>query len=199
MTFETFDQSDEETWPDQKIPTYLPTHLPNYLPTFLCTSIREHPKGAIIGICDIWDTDYNTGNWEPGLMTIFVTWQLIVTLDSIRNSCDVSTNILIFCCRRDYGNFCHTFYCCCPIVFHCQCWLSCLLIVCCFVLVAPYVPILSFPAECPKSAASLPNMAHWSHCSSTEIFHHWNTIMMIMVVRMTSVYTIHSDHNLCWI
>ena len=59
------------------------------LPTYLCTSIREHPKGAIIGICDIWDTDYNTDNWEPGLMTIFVTWQLIVTLDSIRNSCDV--------------------------------------------------------------------------------------------------------------
>ena len=39
--------------------------------------------------CDIWDTDYNTDNWEPGIMTIFVTWQLIVTLDSIRNSCDV--------------------------------------------------------------------------------------------------------------
>ena len=42
-------------------------------------------KGAIIGTCDIWDTD----NWEPELMTIFVTWQLIVTLDSICNSCDV--------------------------------------------------------------------------------------------------------------
>ena len=46
-------------------------------------------KGAIIGTCDIWDTDNNTDNWEPGLMTMFVTWQLIVTLDSIRNSCDV--------------------------------------------------------------------------------------------------------------
>ena len=22
--------------------------------------------------CDIWDTDYNTDNWEPGIMTIFV-------------------------------------------------------------------------------------------------------------------------------
>ena len=39
--------------------------------------------------CDIWDTDYNTDNWEPGIMTIFVPWQLIVTLDSIHNSCDV--------------------------------------------------------------------------------------------------------------
>ena len=60
-----------------------------YIPTFLSTSIREHPKGAIIGTCDIWDTDHNTDNWEPGFMTIFVTWQSIVTLDSIRNSCDV--------------------------------------------------------------------------------------------------------------
>ena len=46
-------------------------------------------NGDLIETCDIWDTDYNTDNWEPGLMTIFVTWQLIVTLDSIRNSCDV--------------------------------------------------------------------------------------------------------------
>jgi hypothetical protein len=38
---------------------------------------------------DLWDTDYNSDNWEPEFMTIFVTWQLIVTLDSIRNSWDV--------------------------------------------------------------------------------------------------------------
>ena len=63
-------------------------YLPTCLPTYLCTSIREHPKGAI-GICDIWDTDYNADNWEPRLTTIFVIWQLFVTLDSIRNSCDV--------------------------------------------------------------------------------------------------------------
>ena len=31
-------------------------------------------------------------NWEPEFMTIIVTWQLIVTLDSIRNSCDVLQN-----------------------------------------------------------------------------------------------------------
>ena len=36
-----------------------------------------------------WDTDYNSDNWEPVFMTIFVAWQLRVTLDSIRNSCDV--------------------------------------------------------------------------------------------------------------
>ena len=52
-------------------------------------SFRVFSNGAIIGTCDICDTDYNTDNWEPGLMTIFVTWQLIVTMDSICNSCDV--------------------------------------------------------------------------------------------------------------
>ena len=46
---------------------------------------------TILETCDIWDTDYNSDNWEPEFMTIFVTWQLIVTLDSIRNSCDVWT------------------------------------------------------------------------------------------------------------
>ena len=46
---------------------------------------------AIPVTCDIWDTDYISDNWEPEFMTIFVIWQLIVTLDSIRNSCDVYT------------------------------------------------------------------------------------------------------------
>ena len=68
----TFDQSDEVTWHDQKMTYLLPTYLPSCLPTYLPC-----------------DTNYNTDNWEPGLMTIFVAWQLIVTLDSIRNSCDV--------------------------------------------------------------------------------------------------------------
>ena len=45
----------------------------------------------ILKTCNIWDTDYNSDNWKPEFMTIFVTWQLRVTLDSIRNSCDVST------------------------------------------------------------------------------------------------------------
>ena len=49
--------------------------------------------------CDIWDTDYITDNWKPGFMTIFVNWQLIVTLDSIRNSCDV-------CLWKPYINIC---------------------------------------------------------------------------------------------
>ena len=44
---------------------------------------------TILETCDIWDTDYNSENWKREFMTIFATWQLIVTLDSIRNSCDV--------------------------------------------------------------------------------------------------------------
>ena len=60
------------TWPIYM--TYLPTYLPTYL-TYLP--------------CDIWDTDYNYNNWELEFMTIFVTRQLRVTVDSIRNSCDV--------------------------------------------------------------------------------------------------------------
>ena len=34
------------------------------------------------GDFDIWDTDYNSDNWEPEFMTIYVTWHLRVTLDS---------------------------------------------------------------------------------------------------------------------
>ena len=37
-------------------------------------------ESTILETCDIWDTEF---------MTIFVTWPLIVTLDSIRNSCYV--------------------------------------------------------------------------------------------------------------
>ena len=106
MTFETFDQSDEETWPDQKKDNdkdkdkdkdkdndkdkdilRTPPKILTKTNTFW-----EHLLRAILETCDIWDTDYNSDNWEPEFMTIFVTWQLIVTLDSIRNSCDVFIN-----------------------------------------------------------------------------------------------------------
>ena len=53
--------------------------------TIIDNSNKDNPE-----TCDIWDTDNNSDNWEPETMTIFVIWQLIVTLDSIRNSCDVS-------------------------------------------------------------------------------------------------------------
>ena len=41
---------------------------------------------TILETCDFLDTDYNSDNWEPEFMTIFVTWQSRVTVDSIRNS-----------------------------------------------------------------------------------------------------------------
>ena len=47
---------------------------------------------TILETCGIWNTDYNSDKWEPEFMTIFVCWQLRVTLDSIRNSCDVFAN-----------------------------------------------------------------------------------------------------------
>ena len=47
---------------------------------------------TILETCDIWDTYYKSDNWEPEFMTIFVTRQLIVTLDSLCNSCDVLSN-----------------------------------------------------------------------------------------------------------
>ena len=81
----TFDQIDEDTWLLRSDPTYLPTYLLTYLPTL------RHKT------CDIWDTDYNSGNWEPKFMTIFVICQSRVTLNSIRNSCDVC----IFMCPKD--------------------------------------------------------------------------------------------------
>ena len=90
-------------WPNYL--TYLPDYLTSYLtyltdlptrPTwanhlqiYLFTFFREHPWGAIIEICDIWDTDYNSDNWDLEFMTIFVNWQLRMTVDSIRNSCNV--------------------------------------------------------------------------------------------------------------
>ena len=42
----------------------------------------------------LWDIDYNSDNWKPDFMAIFVTWQLRVTLDSICNSCDVYLEVL---------------------------------------------------------------------------------------------------------
>ena len=42
----------------------------------------------------IWDTNYNSDNWEPEFRIIFVTWHLRVTLKSIWNSCAVFIWIL---------------------------------------------------------------------------------------------------------
>ena len=52
MTFDSFDQSDENTWPGQEntyLPSYLFTYLPTYLPTCLLykTPSRSNPR-------DLW-------------------------------------------------------------------------------------------------------------------------------------------------
>ena len=60
----------------------------------------------IVETCGLWDIDYKSDNWEPEFMTIFVTWQLIVTLDSIRNSCDVLL-MTSLSDANDLGNKCH--------------------------------------------------------------------------------------------
>ena len=63
-------------------------------------TFKEHLQRAILVTCDIWDTDYISDNWEPEIMTIFVTWQLRVTLDSICNCCEFLVthhNIKIMC------------------------------------------------------------------------------------------------------
>ena len=84
------------------------TDLPNHWLSFLLWNVRQ-----VIGCqrVSMWLTfeakpnnnlirtpkkrfvtlKYNNDNWEPYIMTIIVTWQLGITLDSIRNSCDVWT------------------------------------------------------------------------------------------------------------
>ena len=47
-------------------------------------------KNTTLVTFDIFNTDYKSYNREPESMTIFVTRQLRVTLDSICNSCHVS-------------------------------------------------------------------------------------------------------------
>ena len=120
VTFETFDQSDDLTWPDQqknndknkyedrdndkdkyiwRTPSkcdprdlwplrHLIRMRGHDLTNKTMTKTKTKTK-TIPETCDIWDTNYNYDNWEPEFMTIFVAWQLRVTLDSIRNSCDV--------------------------------------------------------------------------------------------------------------
>ena len=122
-TFETFDQTDEEAWPDQE-KTNTNTNTKTMTNTF-----REHLQRAILNAGDLWPlrhlmsdvetfitqpkTKYKykdltwlvnlceivdiSESWYPEFMTIIVTWQLRVTLDSIRNSCDVFKPLAFAC------------------------------------------------------------------------------------------------------
>ena len=56
------------------------------------------PTLPTIETFDSWGTDYYSDNWEPEFLTVFVSWQLRVTLDSICNSCDV-------CGKTDFKQF----------------------------------------------------------------------------------------------
>ena len=88
MIFETFYQSDEETSPDQQKDNEKDKDKDND---------NDNDNDKLVA-CGIWDTDYNSDNWEPEFMTLFVAWQLRVTLDSIRNSCDLLDIIEILTC-----------------------------------------------------------------------------------------------------
>ena len=61
MTFNTFDQSDEEIWPDQQKENdkdkYNEKDKDN-------DNWRKHPQRTILETCDLWDTAYISGNWE---------------------------------------------------------------------------------------------------------------------------------------
>ena len=90
MTFETYDKSDEETWPDQPIENYSNNDKDKY-------KYIDHDRDMtwcvnLRGIVHISDS------WDPEFRTIFVTWQLRGTLDSIRNSGNFSFNRLFVSC-----------------------------------------------------------------------------------------------------
>ena len=59
MTFETFDQSDEENWPDQQRDNDTDKYDEKKTMT-----IEEHPQRTILGTCNLLDTDYISDNWE---------------------------------------------------------------------------------------------------------------------------------------
>ena len=67
MTFEVFDQSDEETWLDQQ--------EDNDKDEYKDKDKNKYIQRAILVTCDIWDTGYISNNWELDFLTIFVTWQ----------------------------------------------------------------------------------------------------------------------------
>ena len=109
MTFETFDEIGKETsymtWPKKRKTN---TNTKTMTKT---NTAKEHLQRVILVTCDIWDTGYISDDWEPEFMTIFVTCQLSVTWDSIRNSCDVllrgflSLNLSLWANRKTQGCF----------------------------------------------------------------------------------------------
>ena len=60
MTFETFDEGDDETLPDQQ-KTMTKTNTMSKTNT-MTNTFREHPQRAPLDICDPRDTDYISDN-----------------------------------------------------------------------------------------------------------------------------------------
>ena len=84
MIFETFDQSDDETWPDQQ----KENDKDKYNEKEKDNHNEEHPQRTILETCDIWDTDIISDNWEQKLNIHSDPW-IKSDRDSIRNSCNV--------------------------------------------------------------------------------------------------------------
>ena len=91
VALETCDLWDiwSEWWGDMTWPTKKTMTKTNTRKKTMTQALTKTVTKTIPGPCDIWDTNYHSDNWEPEFMTIFVSWQLRVTLDSIPNSCDV--------------------------------------------------------------------------------------------------------------
>ena len=73
LTFETFNQSDKETWPDQPKDKGYDTAWP----------LWKLPQKATIEMGDHGEHVDISENWETYNMTIILTWQDRVTLDII--------------------------------------------------------------------------------------------------------------------
>ena len=88
VTFETFDQSDEETRPVQQKDNDKDKYNDKYKDNG--KEFRQHHQRAVLETCDLrldtWDTDYIADNWEQQLHCD--PW-VKSDGDSIRNSCDV--------------------------------------------------------------------------------------------------------------
>ena len=107
VTIKTFDQNDKETWPELFwiffrffFELFLEFFL-NFFWNFFGTLLELFCKclGTFLVLLYqpySWDTEYYSDNWEPEFMTVFVSWQLRMTLDSIRNSCDVSVTHRVY-------------------------------------------------------------------------------------------------------
>ena len=94
LTFETFDQSDEETWPDQK-KTMTKAKAKTKTKTVTKTNTyREHLQRAILETCDLWNiwsewwgdmTISDNFDNSENFKNFWQLWQFLTTLISFDN------------------------------------------------------------------------------------------------------------------